>query len=243
MASDQLFNQIGKLRHMYGGQVSFPIVLRTRVAVGFGYGGQHSLDPGAFFAQFSGWRVVAASNAFDYIGLFNTAVRLNDPVLIIEHGMLYGETDQVPVGTLDYCIEYGKAKVVRPGSDVTVLTYLTSVQKCLQVAEELDAGGISAEVIDLRTLDYTGLDYATVGRSVKKTGSVLIVEQAPRSLTLGARISDEIQERFFDYLDCPITKVAGLDVPPPVSRQLEAAVVPSMDKIKAQMTRAGRHMT
>jgi 2-oxoisovalerate dehydrogenase E1 component len=243
MASDQLFNQIGKLRHMYGGHISFPIVLRTRVAIGYGYGGQHSLDPAAFFSQFSGWRVIAPSNAFDYIGLFNTAMRFTDPVLIVEHGMLYREEGQVPVGALDYCIEYGRARTVRMGTDVTVLTYLTNVNTCLEIAEALQADGINAEVIDLRTLDYTGMDYATIGESVKKTGSALIVEQAPRSLTLGARISDEIQERFFDYLDCPVAKVAGLDVPPPVSRKLEAAVVPSIERIKAEMVRAGRHMT
>jgi 2-oxoisovalerate dehydrogenase E1 component len=243
MASDQLFNQIGKLRHMYGGQVCFPIVVRTRVAIGFGYGGQHSMDPSALFALFSGWRIVAPSNAFDYIGLFNTAVRLNDPVLVIEHGMLYGEEFPVPTETMDYYIPYGKAKVVRPGTDVTVLTYLTGVSQCVQVADKLAAEGISAEVIDLRTLDYTGMDYGTIGQSVQKTGSVLIVEQGPRSLTLGGRISDEIQERFFDYLDCPTAKVTAVDVPPPVSRKLEEAVLPSLAQIKEQMARSGRHMS
>lgn len=237
MASDQLFNQIGKLRHMYGGQVSFPIVVRTRVGAGFGYGGQHSLDPSAFFALFSGWRVMAASNAFDYIGLFNTAMRFNDPVLMIEHGLLYGEQDQVPAGNMDYLIAYGKAKVVRRGTDLTVLTYLTDVDKCLQVAAQLAPEGISAEIIDLRTLDYTGMDWTTIGQSVKRTGRVLIVEQSPRSLSLGGRISDEIQERFFDHLDGPIAKVAALDVPPPVSRKLEEAVLPSLEQIKAQMVR------
>jgi len=108
-------------------------------------------------------------------------------------------------------------------------------------SRQLVAEGISAEVIDLRTLDYTGMDFATIGESVKKTGSVLIVEQGPRSMTLGARISDEIQERFFDYLDCPIGKLAGLDVPPPVSRKLEEAVLPSYGQITAQIARAGRH--
>ena len=98
MASDQLFNQIGKLRHMYGGQVCFPLVLRTRVAIGYGYGGQHSMDPSALFALFSGWRVMAPSNAFDYVGLFNTAMRFQDPVLIVEHGMLYAEEGPVPAG-------------------------------------------------------------------------------------------------------------------------------------------------
>ena len=242
MASDQLFNQIGKLRHMYGGQVCFPVVVRTRVAIGFGYGGQHSMDPSAFFALFSGWRIVAPSNAFDYVGLFNTAMRLDDPVLVIEHGMLYGEEGQVPVEPMDYCVPYGKAKVVRPGTDVTVLTYLTGVSQCLQAANTLAAEGISAEVIDLRTLDYTGMDYQTIGASVKKTGSVLTVEQAPRSLTLGSRISDEIQGRFFDYLDCPIGHVTALDVPPPVSRKLEEAVLPSMEQIVEQMARGGKHL-
>lgn len=242
MASDQLFNQIGKLRHMYGGQVYFPVVIRTRVAIGYGYGGQHSMDPSAFFALFSGWRIMAPSNAFDYIGLFNTAMCFNDPVLMIEHGMLYQEEDQVPADTMDYFVEYGRAKVLRRGTDVTVLTYLTGVQNCLQAAGELVAEGISAEVIDLRTLDYTGMDFTTIGESVKKTGSVLIVEQAPRSMTLGARISDEIQGRFFDYLDCPISKVTALDVPPPVSRKLEEAILPSLAQIKAQMARGGRHL-
>jgi len=241
MASDQLFNQIGKLRHMYGGKVSFPLVIRTRVAIGFGYGGQHSLDPSAYFALFSGWRVMAPSNAFDYVGMFNTATRFNDPVLMVEHGMLYSEVGQVPVDTMDYFIEYGKARVLREGNDVTVLTYLTGVKSCLQAAEELEAEGISAEVIDLRTLDYTGMDFGTIGRSVRKTGSVLIVEQSPRSLSLGARISDEIQERFFDYLDRPIAKVTALDIPPSVSRVLEAAALPSLEQIKTRMALVARH--
>lgn len=242
MSSDQLFNQIGKLRHMYGGRVTFPVLLRTRIAIGYGYGGQHSMDPSAFFALFSGWRIVAPSNAFDYVGLFNTAMRYNDPVLVIDHGKLYDDEGRVPTDNLDYYVQYGKAKVRREGNDVTVLTYLTGVNKCLQVAEELASEGISAEIIDLRTLDYTGMDYATIGESVRKTGSVLIVEQSPRSLSLSGRISDEIQERFFDYLDCPVREVTGLDVPPAVSRKLEEAILPSLDEIRAQMKRGGRHM-
>ncbi|MBN1640153.1 MAG: MFS transporter [Anaerolineae bacterium] len=243
MASDQLFNQIGKLRHMYGGQVRFPIVVRTRVAIGYGYGGQHSMDPGAFFALFSGWRIVAPSTPLDCIGLFNTAMRFDDPVLIVEHGMLYGQAGLVPAGDLDYCVPYGRARVVRTGGDVTVLTYLTGVGQCLQVAEALAGEGLQAEVIDLRTLDYAGMDMETIGASVRKTGSVLIVEQGPRSLTLGARISDEIQGRFFDYLDCPVGHVTALDVPLPVSRKLEEAALPSAAQIRAEMARGARHDT
>ncbi len=241
VAADQIFNQIGKLRHMYGGQISFPLVVRTRVALGCGYGGQHSMDPGGLFALFSGWRILAPSNAFDYIGLLNTAMRLNDPVLMVEHNAIYPEKGDVPSDTMDYYIPYGKAKVVREGSDVTVLTYMTGVQDSLKAATELEAEGVSAEVIDLRTLDYTGMDYATIGASVAKTGAVLIVEQSPRSLSLGGRLSDEIQERFFDYLDCPIAKVAAPDVPSPVSRSLEQAFLPSLEQITVKMRQSGRH--
>jgi pyruvate/2-oxoglutarate/acetoin dehydrogenase E1 component len=131
--------------------------------------------------------------------------------------------------------------VVREGSDVTVLTYLTGVAKCLQAAEVLAAEGISAEVIDLRTLDYIGMDYEAIGRSLSKTGSVLIVEQGPRSLTLGPRIADEIQERFFDDLDCPIGHVTAPDVPSPVSRALEEAFIPTVERIKERMAIGGRH--
>jgi len=241
MASDQLFNQIGKLRHMYGGRISFPLVVRTRIAIGYGYGGQHSMDPAAYFALFSGWRILAPSNAFDYLGLFNTAVRFNDPVVILEHGLLYAEKDQVPADTMDYYIQYGKAKVLRQGKEVTVLTYLTGVAKCLEAARQLEAEGISAEVIDLRTLDYTGMDYAAIGESLKKTGSVLIVEQSPRSLSLSGRLADEIQARFFDYLDCPVGKITAPDVPLPVSKALEESCIPSVAQIKAKMAVGGKH--
>ena len=215
VACDQLFNQIGKLRHMYGGQASFPLVVRTRVAIGQGYGGQHSMNPAGLFGLFSGWRIMAPSNAFDYIGLFNSAVRFNDPVLMIEHADLYEKKGRVPVGSMDYFVAYGKAKVVRSGSDVTVLTYLTGVNEAVTAADSLAAEGLDVEVVDLRTLDYTGLDFDTIGESMKKTGRVLIFEQVPRSMGIASRISDEIQERFFDYLDAPIEKIAAPDVPPP----------------------------
>jgi 2-oxoisovalerate dehydrogenase E1 component len=240
VACDQLFNQIGKLRHMYGGQASFPLVARTRIAIGLGYGGQHSMNPAGLFSLFSGWRVVAPSNAFDYIGLFNTAMRFNDPVLIIEHGDLYGEPCQVPRDMLDYFVAYGKANVVRTGKDVTCLTYLTGVSDAVAAAEELAAEDLDVEVIDLRTLDYTGLDLETIGHSVEKTGLVIILEQVPRSLGLASRISDEIQERFYDYLDAPVEKIAAPDVPPPVSRALETAMLPDLELIKQRLRMVGK---
>jgi len=160
---------------------------------------------------------------------------------IIEHGLLYGEPGQVPAAAKDYYVAYGKARTVRPGTDVTVVTYMTGVRDCLAASEQLDReGGASVELLDLRTLDYAGMDYAAIGESVKRTGSLLIVEQAPRSMTLAGRISYEIQSRYFDYLDGPIASVSALDVPPPVSRKLEEAVLPSVEGIKEAMARAAR---
>ncbi len=240
MASDQLFNQIGKLRHMYGGQVRFPLIVRTRVALGYGYGGQHSMDPAGLFGLFPGWRVLAPANAADYIGLFNTALACEGPVLIMEHGMLYDHSAPVPAGDLDYRIPYGQAQTVRNGRDLTVLTYLTGVSACVQAAEALTSEGLEIEVIDLRTLDYAGMDYGAIGASLARTGAALIVEQAPRSQGIGARLADEIQTRWFDTLDAPVAHVSAADVPPPVSRALEAAVLPSVQDIMETMRRAAR---
>jgi 2-oxoisovalerate dehydrogenase E1 component len=234
VAADQMFNQIGKLRHMYGGQVRFPLILRTRVALGQGYGGQHSMNPSGFFGMFSGWRVVAPANAFDYIGLFNTAMQIEDPVVIIEHADLYATDGLIPENDLDYFVAYGKAKIVRPGDDLTILTYSITVSESLKAAEALDAKGISVEVIDLRTLDYQGMDYETIGNSIRKTGRVLIVEQNPRSLGISARLADEIQERHFADLSIPIERLTSADVPPPVSKALESLMLVKSEEISAK---------
>jgi 2-oxoisovalerate dehydrogenase E1 component len=227
MASDQLFNQIGKLRHMYGGQIHFPIVVRTRVAMGFGYGGQHSMDPSAFFALFGGWRIVAPSNAFDYVGLLNTAMRFLDPVLIVEHGMLYAEQGRVPADTLDYCCPYGKAKVVRPGTDVTVLTYLTGVRQCLQAAESLAEEGIEAEVIDLRTMQP--FDMETVAASVAKTGRVIVAHEDGVFCGFGAEVAAQIADQCFMDLDAPVKRVGALDTPVAYAPVLEDVILPQKD--------------
>ena len=241
VAADQLFNQMGKLRHMFNGEISFPLVLRTRFAVGAGYGGHHSMDPVGIFGLFAGWRIMGASTPFDYVGLFNTAIRFNDPVLIIDEHRLYQEKGPVPAADMDYYIKYGKAKVVREGADLTVLSYLGAIQDCLAAAREVAEQGLSVEIIDLRTLDYTGMDYETIGLSVKKTNSVLIVEHSARSMGLAGRLSAEIQERFFDYLDCPVSKLTLPDVPPPVSRPVEKAIIPGPEELKAKMIQGGRH--
>jgi len=242
VAADQLFNQIGKLRHMYGNSVDMPVVVRTRIAIGCGYGGQHSGDPAALFSLFSGWRIVAPSNAFDYIGLFNSALRCLDPVLIMEHHSLYPVRFDVPKGNLDYFIPFGKARSITEGDDVTVACYSSMVPLVAQASKELSAGGIAAEVIDLRTVSPNDIDYETIGTSLKKTGVLVIVEQAPRSNSIGARIAFECQRRFFDWMDSPAVTVTGADIPNPVSKKLEAAALPSVSSVKEAIRRAAKRI-
>jgi 2-oxoisovalerate dehydrogenase E1 component len=131
VAADQLFNQIAKARHMFGGDIDMPLVLRTKVAMGTGYGSQHSLDPAGIFATSPGWRIVAPSTPFDYVGLMNTAIASNDPVLVLEHVDLYASTGMVPDGDLDFFIPFGKAAIRRSGERVTIVTYLSMVERCL----------------------------------------------------------------------------------------------------------------
>jgi len=239
VAADQLFNQIGKCRYMYGDQFDVPLIVRTRVAIGTGYGAQHSMEPAAMYALFSGWRIVAPSNPFDYIGLFNTAYRSLDPVLVIEHHELYGMTGEVPEDR-DYLIPFGKARVVREGRDITILSWSLMTRRSLEAADLLVAAGISAEVVDLRTLDYPCIDWGTVGESLKKTGRLLIVEEGQFGGGLGAQICDQVQRRFFDFLDCEIGRVAGLDIPMPVSKALEDLSVPSAPDIEAAVRKIVR---
>ena len=220
VAADQIFNQIGKARHMFGGTSPVPLVLRTKVAIGSGYGSQHLMDPAGIFATNPGWRIVAASTPHDYVGLMNAALALNDPVLVIEHIDLYASSGTIPEGDLDYQISFGKAKVRRAGKDVTVLTYLSMVNHSLEAVEQT---GIDAEVIDLRWLDKASFDWETVGESIKKTNSVLIVEQGARGTGYGAWLADEIQRRFFDFLDQPVQRVTGGEAAPSISKVLERA--------------------
>ncbi len=221
-AADQLFNQAAKIRHMFGGKFSVPLVVRVRVSPSAGFGSQHSMDPSGLFALYPGWRIVAPSTPFDYIGLMNSAVRCNDPVAIIEHFELFQAAGPVPIGDLDYCIPLGKAKVVRPGNACTVLTAATTVKAAVDAAEET---GIDAEVIDLRSLDPTGLDWTTIEASVKRTNRIVIAEQTARGTSVGARIVDELQTRLFDYLDHEIVRVTGGLAAPVVSRVLNQAAL------------------
>jgi 2-oxoisovalerate dehydrogenase E1 component len=222
VAADQLFNQAAKVRHMFGGAYPLPLVVRSRVSAGTGYGSQHSMDACGLFALYPGWRIVAPSTPFDYIGLFNAALRCNDPVLVIEYQSLFQNTGPVPTGDLDYIIPFGKAKVVRAGSACTLLTYAGVLQPALDAVAE---SGIDAEVIDLRTLDPYGLDWDTLGASLRKTNRLVIAEQTTRGTSIGAHIVKAAQERLFDWLDAEIVHVSGSHSSPVVSKVLEQAAL------------------
>ncbi|WP_127129399.1 thiamine pyrophosphate-dependent enzyme [Georgenia sp. SYP-B2076] len=228
VAADQVFNQIGKARHMFGGHSDVPLVLRTKVAAGTGYGSQHSMDPAGIFATSPGWRIVAPSTPFDYVGLMNTALTLNDPVLVLEHVDLYASTGSAPVDDLDYHLPFGKAAVRRHGEDLTVLTYLSMVGHTLDAVEQT---GTDAEVIDLRWLDRASLDWETVGESIRKTNNVLIVEQGALGTSYGGWLSDEIQRRFFDWLDQPVQRVTGSEASPSISKVLERAAIAKHEEV------------
>jgi 2-oxoisovalerate dehydrogenase E1 component len=232
VAADQLFNQIGKARHMYGGDSPVPLVLRSKVAMGTGYGSQHSMDPAGIFATSPGWRIVAPSTPFDYVGLMNSALRCQDPVVVLEHVDLYGTTGDGPVDDFDFCIPVGKAAVRREGTDVTVLTYLAMT---MYVLEAVDTLSTSAEVIDLRWLDRASIDWDTIGVSIRKTNRVIIAEQGPLGTSYGSWLADEIQRRYFDWLDHPIERVTGGEASPSISKVLERAAIAQTDEVIAAL--------
>ncbi len=237
VAADQIFNQIGKARHMFGGTGAVPFVLRSKVAMGTGYGSQHSMDPAGVFATAPGWRIVAPSTPFDYVGLMNTALRCDDPVVVLEHVDLYGSTGDAPVDDFDYCLPVGKAAVRRTGSDVTVLTYLAMTSYVLQAVEQV--GTVDAEVVDLRWLDRASIDWDTIGASIRKTNRVIIAEQGPRGTSYGGWLADEIQRRFFDWLDHPVERVTGGEASPSISKVLERAAIAQADEVVAALTALG----
>lgn len=233
VAADQLFNQIAKARHMFGGHHPMRLVMRVKVGTGTGYGSQHSMDPAGIMATSVGWRIAAPANAFDYIGMMNTALALNDPVVVLEHDAdLYNQVMTVPEGERDFYIPLGKAMVRREGADVTVLTYLSMVQPCLSAVENT---GVDAEVIDLRWLDRGSIDWSAIEESVKKTNRVLIVEQGSLGTSYGGWLAEEINRRFFDWLDAPVERVHGSESSPSISKVLEAAALADVGQIERKL--------
>jgi 2-oxoisovalerate dehydrogenase E1 component len=238
VAADQLFNQIAKARHMYGGRNDVPLVLRSKVAIGTGYGSQHSMDPAGIFATAPGWRIVAPSTPFDYIGLMNSALRCRDPVVVLEHVDLYTAVGEVPAGEWDFCLPVGKAAVRRAGEQLTVLTYLAMTPRVLDAVTE--SGGVDAEVIDLRWLDRASVDWETIGASIRKTNRVLIAEQGALGTSYGGWLADEIQRRFFDWLDHPVQRLTGGEASPTISKVLERAATPQREDVTSALIELAR---
>lgn len=243
VAADQLMNQIGQLRHIYNGRTDIPLVARTRIASGLGYGAQHSMDPVAIFALFPGWRIFVPTTPFDYIGLFNTAMRSTSPTLFVEHHEYYNRKGLIPATDIDFRVAPGKAKIVRSGRHVTVAAYGWAVAQSLEAAERLKQEGIEAEVVDLREVDDYGLDYATIGESLKKTGMLVTAEQAPACNSIGAKIVAECQRRFYDSFDGPAISVNAPEAPMPVSRRLEQLCMPTVDDITHALRKSALRQT
>src|SRR4051812_22932209 len=212
---------------MFGGKDPVPFVLRSKVAMGTGYGSQHSMDPAGVLTTAPGLRVVAPTTPFDYVGLMNSALRCEDPDVVLEHVDLYNSTGLGPVDDLDYCLPVGKAAVRRAGEEVTVVSYLAMVPYVLQAVTDLEQAGtpVDAEVIDLRWLDRASLDWETIGDSIRKTNRVLIAEQGAVGTSYGGWLADEIHRRFFDWLDAPVQRVTGGEASPSISKVLERAAI------------------
>jgi 2-oxoisovalerate dehydrogenase E1 component len=241
VAADQLLNQIGQLGHIYGAHADVPVIVRTRIATGLGYGAQHSLDPSALFTLFPGYRVVCPTTSFDYIGLFNAAMRSRSPTLIIEHQVHYGLKGAVPRDNLDFLVAPGRARIVRAGTDVTVATYSSMATVAREAADRLAAEeGIEAEVIDLRTIDDAGMDYETIGRSLRKTGMLVTAEQAPRCNGIGGKMTTQCLQRFFDEFDGAPLNINAPDVPIAVSRRMEVLAIPSVEQTMVGIRKAAR---
>lgn len=229
ISMDQLVNQAAKMRYMFGGKAKVPMVLRTPGGSGTGAAAQHSQSIEAWFCHVPGLKVVVPSTPYDAKGLLKASIRDDNPVIFFEQKLLYRKKGEVPDG--DYIVELGKADVKREGRDMTIISYGRMIPTCLKVAEDLAAEGIDIEVVDPRTL--VPLDKETLIQSAKKTGKVLIVHEAVQTGGFGGEIAAVIADsEAFYYLDAPIKRLCGLDVPIPYCPELEKNVVPTEETIK-----------
>jgi pyruvate/2-oxoglutarate/acetoin dehydrogenase E1 component len=233
-AMDELVNSAGKLRFMSGGQFSFPLVTITRTGAGWAVGSQHNHNNESWFVSSPGLKVVMPSTPADFKGLLKSAIRDENPVMFFaDIGLLYAP-GEVPDGD-DFVVPIGKAAVKREGSDVTLISYAKTVQKCLEAAAALQEQGVSAEVVDLRSLKP--LDESTILASVQKTGRAIVVHEAAGPCGVGAEVAAILAEKAFGALKAPIVRLTGPDAPAASSFPLEAAYVPQAEAIVAAARR------
>ena len=227
-AMDQLINSAAKTRYMSGGQMGASIVFRGPNGPAARVAAQHSQDYSSWYSHIPGLKVIAPHSAADAKGLLKSAIRDPNPVIFLENEILYGQSFPVPK-LADYVVPIGKAKVARPGADVTIVSWSMGMSYSLKAAEKLAKEQISAEVIDLRTLKP--MDTETIIESVKKTGRLVTVEEGWRQSGVGAEIAAAVTERAFDWLDAPVTRVTGKDVPMPYAANLEKLALPSVAEV------------
>ena len=227
VAADQIINQAAKLRYMAGGTVSVPMVIRAQQGGGRGNGAQHSQSFESWFAQVPGLIVIAPSTPADAKGLLITSIRTGNPVIFIEHKLLYNTKGEVP--EYDYTIPIGKADIKRYGRDITIVSYSRTLLFALEAAETLSQRGIEAEVIDLRTIEP--LDMETILESIRGTGRLLIVHESHSNCGLGAEIIARVNEQASDRLIIPARRLGANHVPIPVAEPLEIAVLPQPSDI------------
>jgi pyruvate dehydrogenase E1 component beta subunit len=229
-AIDQIINSAAKQLYMSGGQVHAPIVFRGPNGVASRVGAQHSQDYSAWYSHVPGLIVIAPYSAADAKGLLKAAIKSNNPVVFLENEILYGSTGLVPKVD-DFVLPIGKARIAREGKDVTIVSFSMGMRYATQAAEKLVAAGVDVELIDLRTL--RPLDIDTVIASVKKTGRLVTVEEGWPQGGIGAEISAQVMEKAFDYLDAPVLRVTGKDVPMPYAANLEKLALPNVDEVIA----------
>jgi pyruvate dehydrogenase E1 component beta subunit len=227
LVMDQLINQAAKYEFMSGGQGKVPMVLRTQGGAGNGLAGQHSQSLEALYYHIPGLKLVMPSTPYDAKGLLKAAIRDDNPVIFLEHKLLYLTTGEVPEE--EYIIRLGQAEIKRAGEDITVVTYSYMTLKCLEAAEALAQEGISVEVVDLRTL--TPLDKSTILDSVEKTGKAIVVNEAVKRGGVGGDIAAMIMEEAYDDLDAPVMRIAGKNTTIPYNLELEKACTPSVEEI------------
>lgn len=229
LAMDQIVNQAAKIRYMTGDSLNVPMVIRTQGGAGRGVAAQHSQSLEAWFYHVPGLKVVMPATSYDVKGLLKTAIRDDNPVVFLEHKMIYLLKGEVPEE--EYTIPFGEADIKREGSDITIVAYSNMLFKSLEAAKELEKDGISCEVVDPRTL--VPLDIDTIIDSVKKTGRLVVVTEACKRGSVASDISAKVTEKAFDWLDAPVKIVAGLNTPIPYNSTLEQASIPHTKDIVA----------
>ncbi|MGY4224169.1 pyruvate dehydrogenase E1 component beta subunit [Bradyrhizobium sp. USDA 4503] len=229
-AIDQIINSAAKTLYMSGGQMGCSIVFRGPNGAAARVAAQHSQDYAAWYSQIPGLKVIAPYSAADYKGLLKAAIRDPNPVIFLENEVLYGHTGEVPK-LADFVVPIGKARIARAGKDVTIVSWAMGMSYALKAADELAKEGIEAEVVDLRTI--RPMDTETIINSVKKTGRAVTVEEGWQQSGVGSEVAARIMEHAFDYLDAPVARVSGKDVPMPYAANLEKLALPSVAEVVA----------